>query len=180
MKDEREAASKVLPKPVGNVTFEDKKATIELIRKALYFSKLMSYAQGFEQMRVASEHYDWNLQYGELAQIWRAGCIIRAKFLQNITDAYTKAPDLKNLLLDDYFKDIAKNYQESVRDLVGFAVKAGVPVPGFAAAISYYDQYRSAVLPANLTQAQRDYFGAHTYQRVDRDGIFHYSWYTEQ
>ncbi|WP_125579536.1 NADP-dependent phosphogluconate dehydrogenase [Lacticaseibacillus suibinensis] len=180
MKDERVAASKVLPKPVGNVTFEDKKATIELIRKALYFSKLMSYAQGFEQMRVASEHYDWNLQYGELAQIWRAGCIIRAKFLQNITDAYTKAPDLKNLLLDDYFKDIAKNYQESVRDLVGFAVKAGVPVPGFAAAISYYDQYRSAVLPANLTQAQRDYFGAHTYQRVDRDGIFHYSWYTEQ
>ena len=178
MKDERVAASKVLPKPVGNVTFEDKKATIELIRKALYFSKLMSYAQGFEQMRVASEHYDWNLQYGELAQIWRAGCIIRAKFLQNITDAYTKAPDLKNLLLDDYFKDIAKNYQESVRDLVGFAVKAGVPVPGFAAAISYYDQYRSAVLPANLTQAQRDYFGAHTYQRVD--GIFHYSWYTEQ
>ncbi|WP_203632516.1 NADP-dependent phosphogluconate dehydrogenase [Lacticaseibacillus suibinensis] len=180
MKDERVAASKVLPKPVGNVTFEDKKATIELIRKALYFSKLMSYAQGFEQMRVASEHYDWNLQYGELAQIWRAGCIIRAKFLQNITDAYTKNPDLKNLLLDDYFKDIAKNYQESVRDLVGFAVKAGVPVPGFAAAISYYDQYRSAVLPANLTQAQRDYFGAHTYQRVDRDGIFHYSWYTEQ
>lgn len=180
MKDERVAASKVLPKPVGNVTFEDKKATIELIRKALYFSKLMSYAQGFEQMRVASEHYDWNLQYGELAQIWRAGCIIRAKFLQNITDAYTKAPDLKNLLLDDYFKDIAKNYQESVRDLVGFAVKAGVPVPGFAAAISYYDQYRSAVLPANLTQAQRDYFGAHTYQRVDREGIFHYSWYTEQ
>lgn len=180
MKDERVAASKVLPKPVGNVTFEDRKATIELIRKALYFSKLMSYAQGFEQMRVASEHYDWNLQYGELAQIWRAGCIIRAKFLQNITDAYTKAPDLKNLLLDDYFKDIAKNYQESVRDLVGFAVKAGVPVPGFAAAISYYDQYRSAVLPANLTQAQRDYFGAHTYQRVDRDGIYHYSWYAEQ
>ncbi|MFD1441918.1 NADP-dependent phosphogluconate dehydrogenase [Lacticaseibacillus hegangensis] len=180
MKDERVAASKVLPKPVGNVKFENREETIELIRKALYFSKLMSYAQGFEQMRVASEHYNWNLQYGELAQIWRAGCIIRAKFLQNITDAFTKQPDLKNLLLDDYFKDIAKNYQESVRDLVGFATKAGVPVPGFMAAISYYDSYRSEVLPANIIQAQRDYFGAHTYQRTDREGIFHYSWYTEQ
>ena len=180
MKDERVAASKVLPKPVGNVKFENREETIELIRKALYFSKLMSYAQGFEQMRVASEHYNWDLQYGELAQIWRAGCIIRAKFLQNITDAFTKQPDLKNLLLDDYFKDIAKNYQESVRDLVGFATKAGVPVPGFMAAISYYDSYRSEVLPANIIQAQRDYFGAHTYQRTDREGIFHYSWYTEQ
>lgn len=180
MKDERVAASKVLPKPVGNVKFDNRDEAVELIRKALYFSKLMSYAQGFEQMRVASEHYDWNLQYGELAQIWRAGCIIRAKFLQNITDAFTKQPDLKNLLLDDYFKDIAKNYQEAVRDLVGFATKAGVPVPGFMAAISYYDSYRSEVLPANIIQAQRDYFGAHTYQRTDRPGTFHYTWYTEQ
>lgn len=179
MKDERVAASKVLPQPVGNVKI-DKAATIEMIRKALYFSKLMSYAQGFEQMRVASEHYDWNLQYGDLAKIWRAGCIIRAQFLQNIMDAYDKYAELKNLLFDDYFKDIARNYQESVRDLVGLAVKAGVPVPGFSAAISYYDSYRSAVLPANLTQAQRDYFGAHTYNRTDREGTFHYTWYTEQ
>lgn len=179
MKDERVAASKVLPQPVGNVKI-DKVATIEMIRKALYFSKLMSYAQGFEQMRVASEHYDWNLQYGDLAKIWRAGCIIRAQFLQNIMDAYDKDAELKNLLFDDYFKDIARNYQESVRDLVGLAVKAGVPVPGFSAAISYYDSYRSAVLPANLTQAQRDYFGAHTYNRTDREGTFHYTWYTEQ
>ena len=179
MKDERVAASKVLPQPVGNVKI-DKAATIEMIRKALYFSKLMSYAQGFEQMRVASEHYDWNLQYGDLAKIWRAGCIIRAQFLQNIMDAYDKDAELKNLLFDDYFKDIARNYQESVRDLVGLAVKAGVPVPGFSAAISYYDSYRSAVLPANLTQAQRDYFGAHTYNRTDREGTFHYTWYTEQ
>jgi 6-phosphogluconate dehydrogenase len=178
MKQERVAASKVLPKPVANVSV-DKKEAIEMIRKALYFSKLMSYAQGFEQMRFASEKYDWNLQYGELAKIWRAGCIIRARFLQNITDAYNKKPDLQNLLLDDYFLNIAKNYQESVRDLVGLAVKAGVPVPGFSAAISYYDSYRSPVLPANLTQAQRDYFGAHTYERTDRDGIFHYSWYHE-
>ena len=178
MKQERVEASKVLPKPVANVSV-DKKEVIEMIRKALYFSKLMSYAQGFEQLRFASEKYDWKLQYGDLAKIWRAGCIIRARFLQNITDAYNKKPDLQNLLLDDYFLNIAKNYQESVRDLVGIAVKAGVPVPGFSAAISYYDSYRSAVLPANLTQAQRDYFGAHTYERTDRDGIYHYSWYTE-
>lgn len=178
MKQERVEASKVLPKPVANVSV-DKKEAIEMIRKALYFSKLMSYAQGFEQLRFASEKYDWKLQYGNLAKIWRAGCIIRARFLQNITDAYNKKPDLQNLLLDDYFLNIAKNYQESVRDLVGVAVKAGVPVPGFSAAISYYDSYRSAVLPANLTQAQRDYFGAHTYERTDRDGIYHYSWYTE-
>lgn len=178
MKQERVEASKVLPKPVANVSV-DKKEAIEMIRKALYFSKLMSYAQGFEQLRFASEKYDWKLQYGDLAKIWRAGCIIRARFLQNITDAYNKKPDLQNLLLDDYFLNIAKNYQESVRDLVGVAVKAGVPVPGFSAAISYYDSYRSAVLPANLTQAQRDYFGAHTYERTDRDGIYHYSWYTE-
>lgn len=178
MKQERVEASKVLPKPVANVSV-DKKEAIEMIRKALYFSKLMSYAQGFEQLRFAAEKYDWKLQYGDLAKIWRAGCIIRARFLQNITDAYNKKPDLQNLLLDDYFLNIAKNYQESVRDLVGVAVKAGVPVPGFSAAISYYDSYRSAVLPANLTQAQRDYFGAHTYERTDRDGIYHYSWYTE-
>ena len=178
MKQERVEASKVLPKPVANVSV-DKKEALEMIRKALYFSKLMSYAQGFEQLRFASEKYDWKLQYGDLAKIWRAGCIIRARFLQNITDAYNKKPDLQNLLLDDYFLNIAKNYQESVRDLVGVAVKAGVPVPGFSAAISYYDSYRSAVLPANLTQAQRDYFGAHTYERTDRDGIYHYSWYTE-
>lgn len=178
MKQERVEASKVLPKPVANVSV-DKKEAIEMIRKALYFSKLMSYAQGFEQLRFASEKYDWKLQYGDLAKIWRAGCIIRARFLQNITDAYNKKPDLQNLLRDDYFLNIAKNYQESVRDLVGVAVKAGVPVPGFSAAISYYDSYRSSVLPANLTQAQRDYFGAHTYERTDRDGIYHYSWYTE-
>lgn len=176
MKQERVEASKVLPKPVANVSV-DKKEAIEMIRKALYFSKLMSYAQGFEQLRFASEKYDWKLQYGDLAKIWRAGCIIRARFLQNITDAYNKKPDLQNLLRDDYFLNIAKNYQESVRDLVGVAVKAGVPVPGLSAAISYYDSYRSAVLPANLTQAQRDYFGAHTYERTDRDGIYHYSWY---
>ncbi|AMV70068.1 6-phosphogluconate dehydrogenase, decarboxylating [Pediococcus damnosus] len=179
LKDERLAASKVLPKPEGKVSF-DKDEVIEKIRQALYFSKIMSYAQGFEQMKVASKHYDWDLQFGEIAKIWRAGCIIRAGFLQNITDAFDKDPELNNLLLDDYFKDIAKKYQESVRDIVGLAVKSGVTIPGFSAAISYYDSYRSAVLPANLLQAQRDYFGAHTYERVDREGTYHFPWYKEQ
>ncbi|XRF77957.1 hypothetical protein OGM84_09720 [Pediococcus acidilactici] len=140
----------------------------------------MSYAQGFEQMRVASKHYDWNLNFGEIAKIWRAGCIIRAQFLQNITDAFDKNPELSNLLMDDYFQEIAKKYQDAVREVVALAVKAGIPVPAFSAAVAYYDSYRSEVLPANLLQAQRDYFGAHTYERVDRDGIFHYSWYEEQ
>jgi 6-phosphogluconate dehydrogenase len=179
MKDERVKASKVLPKPVGKVDF-DKAEVVEMIRKALYFSKIMSYAQGFEQMRIASDHYDWNLDYANIARIWRAGCIIRAQFLQNITDAYEKDPQLQNLMLDDYFLNITKQYQESVRDLVGLAVKAGVPVPGFAAAISYFDSYRSERLPANIIQAERDYFGAHTYERTDREGSFHYPWYEEQ
>jgi len=179
MKDERVKPSKVLPKPVGKVDF-DKTEVVEMIRKALYFSKIMSYAQGFEQMRIASDHYDWNLDYANIARIWRAGCIIRAQFLQNITDAYEKDPQLQNLMLDDYFLNITKQYQESVRDLVGLAVKAGVPVPGFAAAISYFDSYRSERLPANIIQAERDYFGAHTYERTDREGSFHYPWYEEQ
>ncbi|KRK46898.1 NADP-dependent phosphogluconate dehydrogenase [Secundilactobacillus kimchicus] len=180
MKNERVAASKVLSGPKVDLSFDDKPAMVEKIRQALFFSKIMSYAQGFEQLRFASEANNWDLKYGELAQIWRAGCIIRARFLQNITDAYDKKPDLTNLLLDDYFKDIAARYQEATREVVALAVKAGVPVPSFSAAITYYDSYRSEVLPANLLQAQRDYFGAHTYERVDREGNFHYPWYEEQ
>lgn len=179
MKQERVKASKVLPKPIGKVDF-DKNEIVEMIRKALYFSKIMSYAQGFEQMRIASAHYDWHLDYANIARIWRSGCIIRAQFLQNITDAYEKNPDLQNLMLDDYFLNITKQYQEAVRDLVGLAVKAGVPVPGFSAAIAYFDAYRSERLPANIIQAERDYFGAHTYERTDREGSFHYPWYEEQ
>ena len=182
MKQERVAASKELPADVEavNLTDAEKKEYIEKIRQALYFGKVMSYAQGFDQMRIDSERYDWNLQYGQLAQIWREGCIIRAQFLQKITDAYEKNPELKNLLLDDYFKDIAAKYQKAIREVVALSIKAGIPVPAFAAAISYYDSYRAEVLPANLLQAQRDYFGAHTYERVDREGNFHYSWYEEQ
>ncbi|BAV03195.1 NADP-dependent phosphogluconate dehydrogenase [Lactococcus formosensis] len=177
-KDERVKASSILSGP--EVKFSDDKAEIvEKIRQALYFSKIMSYAQGFAQLRQASKEYDWDLPYGTIAQIWRAGCIIRAEFLQNITDAFDKDADLENLLLDEYFIDITKRYQAAVRDVVSLAVQAGIPVPTFTSAISYYDSYRSANLPANLIQAQRDYFGAHTYERTDMDGIFHYDWYTE-
>ena len=180
MKDERVAASQVLPNPEFDLGDVNKKELVEKIRRALYFSKIMSYAQGFEQLRVASENYDWNLNYGDMAKIWREGCIIRAQFLQKITDAYEKNPELKNLMLDDYFKKIVEEYQNDVRDIAALAIKAGVACPGFSSAITYYDQYRSAHLPANIVQAQRDYFGAHTYERTDREGIYHYEWYHEE
>ena len=180
MKDERVAASQVLPNPEFDLGDVNKKELVEKIRRALYFSKIMSYAQGFEQLRVASENYDWNLNYGDMAKIWREGCIIRAQFLQKITDAYEKNPELKNLMLDDYFKKIVEEYQNDVRDIAALAIKAGVACPGFSSAITYYDQYRSAHLPANIIQAQRDYFGAHTYERTDREGVYHYEWYHEE
>jgi len=179
IKDERVAASKVLPAPKADVEF-DKKEIVEKVREALYFGKVMSYAQGFAQLKTASDQYMWDLKLGEMAKIWRAGCIIRARFLQNITDAYDKNEDLQNLLLDPYFTEICKKYQESARDVVALSTKAGIPVPSLAAAVSYYDSYRSEVVPANLLQAQRDYFGAHTYERTDREGSFHYPWYEEQ
>ncbi|QXN86264.1 NADP-dependent phosphogluconate dehydrogenase [Tetragenococcus halophilus] len=179
-KQERVQASEILQKTPEYSFTGDKKELLEKIRQALYFSKIMSYAQGFAQLRAASDEYDWNLPFGEIAKIWRAGCIIRAQFLQKITDAYDKDPDIDNLLLDDYFKEIAEKYQQAVRDVIGVAVQAGVPVPTFFSAIAYFDSYRAKRLPANLIQAQRDFFGAHTYERVDKEGIFHYSWYDEK
>ncbi|MBP1041857.1 NADP-dependent phosphogluconate dehydrogenase [Vagococcus sp. BWB3-3] len=179
MKDERVEASKIIPAPAAPAFTGDKAEFVEKVREALYFSKIMSYAQGFAQLRIASEEYGWDLQYGEIAKIFREGCIIRAKFLQKITDAYDRQADLKNLLLDEYFNEITQKYQQAVRDVVSIAIQAGVPVPTFSSAISYYDSYRSADLPANIIQAQRDYFGAHTYERKDKPGIFHYDWYTE-
>lgn len=178
-KEERVTASAILAKPEYSYT-GDKAELIEKIREALYFSKIMSYAQGFAQLRKASKEYEWDLPFGEIAKIWRAGCIIRARFLQKITDAYETNADIENLLVDDYFNDITKKYHQAVRDVVSIAVQAGVPVPTFSSAIAYFDSYRSDRLPANLIQAQRDYFGAHTYERTDREGIFHYSWYDEQ
>jgi len=177
IKDERVAASKVIAEPDLKDLDLDKDEVIEELRQALYFSKIMSYAQGFSQLRMASEEFDWNLQYGEIAKIWRAGCIIRARFLQDITNAYDEEPDLSNLLLDDYFREVAEEYQQSVRNLVSLGVQSGVPVAAFSSAIAYYDSYRSERLPANIIQAQRDYFGAHTYERVDKEGTFHFDWY---
>lgn len=180
MKDDRVAASKELHGPDYQFT-GDLGATVEDLRQALYFGKIMSYAQGFDQLRMASNHYDWHLPFGELAQLWRAGAIIRARFLQRITDTYDADPELHNLLLNDYFKTIAEKYQGAARRIVALAVEAGIPAPSLSAAVAYYDSYRSAVLPANLIQAQRDYFGAHTYERVDKPTgeMYHYSWYDE-
>ncbi|WP_246792084.1 NADP-dependent phosphogluconate dehydrogenase [Burkholderia perseverans] len=176
LKTQRVAASKVLSGPCAGKLDGDRAAFIEAVRRALYLSKVISYAQGFAQLDTASKEYDWKLDLGEIARIFRAGCIIRARFLQKITDAYKAAPELANLLLDPYFKEISANYQEALRDVVVAAVKAGVPVPAFSSAIAYFDSYRSERLPANLVQAQRDFFGAHTFERTDKPGSFHANW----
>ncbi|CAG7622334.1 NADP-dependent phosphogluconate dehydrogenase [Paenibacillus allorhizosphaerae] len=176
MKEERVAASKVLNGPKQAAFDGDRTAFIEAVRQALYASKICSYAQGFAQMRAASEEYNWDLQYGNIAMIFRGGCIIRARFLQNIKDAYDRKPELKNLLLDEYFKNVVENYQDAWRTVIATAVTRGVPVPAFASALAYYDSYRTERLPANLLQAQRDYFGAHTFKRVDKEGTFHFQW----
>ncbi|WP_058301740.1 NADP-dependent phosphogluconate dehydrogenase [Gorillibacterium timonense] len=176
MKAERVAASKVLNGPAKAPFEGDRAQFIEAVRKALYASKVCSYAQGFAQMRQASEEYNWDLRYGDIAMIFRGGCIIRARFLQNIKDAYDRDANLKNLLLDSYFKGVVESYQGAWRTVVATAVTRGVPVPAFASALSYYDSYRTERLPANLLQAQRDYFGAHTFERVDKEGFFHHNW----
>ena len=176
IKDERVVASKQIQGPKPATYTGDKTALIESIRKALYMSKIVSYAQGFAQMKAASEEYNWDLQYGDISMIFRGGCIIRAQFLQKIKDAYDRDANLNNLLLDPYFKDIVENYQGALREVIATAVMNGIPVPCFASALSYFDSYRTETLPANLIQAQRDYFGAHTYKRVDKEGTFHTEW----
>ena len=176
LKTQRVAASKVLSGPAAKPLAGDRAAFIEAVRRALYLSKVISYAQGFAQLRAASDEYKWDLQYGTIAKIFRAGCIIRARFLQKITDAYAHDPQLANLLLDPYFRDVAANYQAALRDVVTAAIAAGVPVPAFSSAIAYFDGYRSERLPANLVQAQRDFFGAHTFERTDKPGSFHAEW----
>lgn len=177
LKEERVNASKVLSGPKDKAALGIEKAElIEAVRQALYMSKICSYAQGFTQLKAASEEYDWNLDFGSISMLWRGGCIIRAAFLQNIKEAYEANADLPNLLLDPYFKEIVESYQGGLRQIIAMAVQQGIPVPAFSAAISYYDSYRTATLPANLLQAQRDYFGAHTYKRVDKEGTFHTKW----
>ncbi|MGK9488880.1 NADP-dependent phosphogluconate dehydrogenase [Bacillus pumilus] len=176
MKGERVEASQLIEGPKPAQSAENKQELIEAVRKALFMSKICSYAQGFAQMKAASDEYNWDLKYGEIAMIFRGGCIIRAAFLQQIKEAYDRNPELKNLLLDPYFKDIAQSYQSSLRKVISLAVEQGVPVPSFSSALAYFDSYRTAVLPANLIQAQRDYFGAHTYERTDKEGVFHTEW----
>ncbi|MCK4751815.1 MAG: decarboxylating NADP(+)-dependent phosphogluconate dehydrogenase, partial [Planctomycetes bacterium] len=177
LKDERVNASKVLtgPKP----QFEgDKKAFIEDLKQALYASKIVSYAQGYQLMRAAAKEYNWNLNNGGIALMWRGGCIIRSVFLGKIKEAFDKNPDLVNLLLDPFFKDAIEKAQDSWRRVVVTAVELGIPMPAISCALAYYDGYRNDRLPANLLQAQRDYFGAHTYERVDkpRGEFFHTNW----
>jgi len=176
LKLQRITASRLLMGPEINKIIFNKIDFIEKTRRALYLGKIISYAQGFSQLRSASIFYKWNLQYGKIAKIFRSGCIIRANFLQKITDAYLENENIENLLLTSYFKNIANQYQMALREIVSYAITNGIPVPAFASAISYYDSYRAAILPANLIQAQRDYFGAHTYKRIDKDGIFHTDW----
>jgi 6-phosphogluconate dehydrogenase len=179
MKDERVRASKVLKGPAAKYD-GDRKAFIEQIRQALYASKICSYAQGFVQMQAAAAEYDWPLNYGECALLWRGGCIIRAKFLDRIKEAFDAEPKLENLLLAPYFTEVCAKAQNAWRHVVATAAKLGIPVPAFATALAYYDGYRRARLPANLLQAQRDYFGAHTYERVDKPGTFHTDWIRER
>jgi 6-phosphogluconate dehydrogenase len=175
IKQERVAASKELSGPHARFT-GDKKTFIESIRKALFASKICSYAQGFQLLRAADAEHKWELNYGTIASLWRAGCIIRAQFLGQIKTAYDHNPKLANLLLDPYFSNIVTGYQAAWREVVSVSVLNGIAVPAFMSALAYFDGYRSASLPANLLQAQRDYFGAHTYQRVDKDGKFHTQW----
>ena len=179
VKAERVSASEILTGPAVKPDLEGgAEEIITAIRDALYCSKICSYAQGFQLMREAQKEYDWKLNFGEIAQIWRGGCIIRAAFLQKITEAYQKDPALSNLLLDDYFRECIEKYQANWRKVVSIAVSYGVPVPTFSSALAYYDGYRNERLPQNLLQAQRDYFGAHTYERVDepRGNHFHIDW----
>src|SRR2546426_8918004 len=175
-KEERVAASKILPQPRRRTFKGNRDELVQAVHDALYASKIVSYAQGMELLGAASTAYNWNLNFGDIATIWRGGCIIRAKFLNRITEAYARDPKLHNLLLDQYFTDIIAKTQRNWRVAVSTAIKHGVAVPAFSASLAYFDSYRSARLPANLLQAQRDFFGAHTYERVDKPGVFHTEW----
>ncbi len=177
LKQARVRASKVLPGPAATaVDVGDRKAFIEQVRQALYASKICSYAQGFVQMQAAAAEHNWPLNYGDCAMLWRGGCIIRAQFLDRIKEAFDADANLENLLLHPYFTQAVQKAQPAWRNVVITATQLGIPVPAFSTALAYYDGYRSERLPANLLQAQRDYFGAHTYQRVDMDGVFHTEW----
>ena len=178
LKDARVRASKVLQGPgaAPTISAADQPKFIEQVRQALYASKIASYAQGYVQLAAAAKEHDWTLDYGAIAMMWRGGCIIRAQFLERISEAYKASPDLENLMLAPYFTAALAKAQDPWRYVVATAATIGVPVPVFMTALAYYDGYRHASLPANLLQAQRDYFGAHTYERTDKPGTFHTEW----
>ena len=175
IKDERVAASKILSGP-GTRYSGDRQQLIDAVRAALYVSKICSYAQGMALLKKASAEYGYGLDLGEMARIWRAGCIIRAELLEDITNAYRRNPALPNLLVDDEFKQAVQSRQSAWRFAVKTAVELGAPVPAMSTSLAYFDAYRSERLPANLIQAQRDYFGAHTFERIDQPGVFHANW----
>jgi 6-phosphogluconate dehydrogenase len=178
LKDERVAASKVLTGPKKALTISEKAQFIEDVRRALYCSKMISYAQGYMLLRAAEKEMNWNLNMGGIALMWRGGCIIRSAFLGDIKAAFDKNPKLQNLLMDDFFSAALNKYGASWRKAVIHAIEIGVPMPAFSTALAFYDGYRTERLPANLLQAQRDFFGAHTYERVDkpRGEFFHTNW----
>jgi 6-phosphogluconate dehydrogenase len=178
-KDARVAASKVLHGPSGGKVTGERDQFIADVRDALYASKVVAYAQGFEQMLAAAQEHGWKLHPGEISTIWRGGCIIRARFLDRIKEAFDETPNLTNLLMAPYFTDAVKNGQDGWRRVVAEAARLGIPTPAFSSSLAYYDGYRRARLPANLIQAQRDLFGAHTYERVDKEGTFHSQWVAE-
>ena len=180
MKEKRKRASKVLTGPEGAIekfrSAVNRNEFVGQVRKALFTSKVCSYAQGFFQLQAAASEYGWDLNYGEIAMLWRGGCIIRAAFLEDIKRAYERDPELENLLLDKYFTESVVANQKAWRQIVCTATQLGIPIPAMSAALNYYDGYRSERLPHNLLQAQRDYFGSHTYERIDMDGVFHTDW----
>ena len=179
MKDQRVAASKLLSGPLEKAFDGDRQKLIDSVRDALYASKIVSYAQGMDLLNAAGKEYNWNLSFGDIATIWRGGCIIRARFLDRIKEAYDRNASLSNLMLDSYFTEALSKNQSNWRHAVGVAVSYGVATPAFSASLAYFDSYRQARLPANLLQAQRDFFGAHTYERTDKPGTFHTEWLQE-
>jgi 6-phosphogluconate dehydrogenase len=176
LKDERVNAAGILTGPTGKYTGGSAQKLIDAVRDALYASKICSYAQGMSLLKRASEEYNYNLDLGAIARIWRAGCIIRARFLNDITNAYNRNKELPNLLIDGEFQKAINARQDAWRFVIKCAVELGVPMPAMSVSLAYYDSYRSECLPANLIQAQRDFFGAHTFERVDKTGIFHADW----
>jgi 6-phosphogluconate dehydrogenase len=177
MKDKRVAASKILEGPKPEIDVKKKKL-VKKVHDALFASKIISYAQGLDLITAMGAEKGWDLDLAKIAAIWRGGCIIRARFLNDITEAYRTNPKLENLMLAPFFTDLLNGFQENWREVISIATLAGIPVPAFSASLGYYDSYRSAVLPANLLQAQRDFFGAHTYERTDkkRGEMFHTDW----